>query len=243
MFVERYGVPHIQYLDTCPNFTTHYIDSKISSLNPPLSSLQKINMTWTSSDGERECMGEVHSIWDFQNFENTINMPTDEEELEKYDMLVRYVDNGTAQVKYMALSSLSASAELSVAVDSEGASGQKSIAWLGGDELELYKMEEDGISASTRLERIYDDDGGMNPPRLVGMGAILPSENIPDGQGGEQDVEFVIRKGGAGGEIDYAKITLSAALSSFAISGDTNEGQAWPQGEHAHRSVETKYNQ
>lgn len=128
-------------------------------------------------------------------------------------------------------------------VDSEGDSDQKSIAWREDKELELYKMEEAGISVDTKLERVYDDDGGMNPPRLVGMGAVLPAKSIPDAHDGEQDVEFVIRRGGAGGEIDYAKVTLSAALSAFAISGDANEGQDWPQDEHAHRSVETKYNQ
>lgn len=151
--------------------------------------------------------------------------------------MVRYVDNDTAQVKYMALSSLSAT-DVSVAVDSEGATGQKSIAYNYQNELELYKMEEDGIELTSNAIRIYDDDGGMNPPRLVGMGAVLPARELSS-----DEVEFVIRKGGAGGEIDYAKVTLSAALSAFAVSGDTNEGQDWPQGEHAHRSVETKYNQ
>lgn len=206
-----------------------------------ISSLQEKWMTYITEDDNGqpvENVGKVYSIYDFDDLSN--NQEFDIEKSSQYDFIMRYVpDEGNkAHVKYVNLNVLwdALSSELSslsggVPVDSLGTSGQKSIAWLNNEELELYKMEEDGISVDTKLQRIQD-----------GIGAVLPAESIPDGQGGEQEVEFVIRKGGAGGEIDYAKVNLSAQLSVFTISGDTNEGQNWPQGEHAHRSVETKFN-
>ena len=66
--------------------------------------------------------------------------------LSSNDVILR--DTETSCVKYIALSALSADG---ANPDTEGESGQKSIAWLSGSspqELQLYKMDEDGETLS-----------------------------------------------------------------------------------------------
>lgn len=90
---------------------------------------------------------------------------------------------------------------LSTIADSQGGSGQKSLNWLSSDsiadsELQLYKFDEESEEAgfSVRLSAT---------PKL-----LMDSE-----------YEFVVRKGGAGGEVAYVQISAAASLSGGGGSG------------------------
>ena len=66
--------------------------------------------------------------------------------LSSNDVILR--NNSTSCVSYIALSALSSAG---ANPDAEGESGQKSISWLSGSdpqELQLYKMDEDGETLS-----------------------------------------------------------------------------------------------
>lgn len=129
IWVNRCGARGMQYFDTCPSFFKESVpDSSVSALEPGLSSLQAKTREFEVEsiiDGTRlSCEKQIWSLYDFDNLDNVVDLPTDEEELEKYDMIVRYVEDDKAHLKYVSLSSLSAtSSDMSVAVDSEGASG------------------------------------------------------------------------------------------------------------------------
>lgn len=125
------------------------------------------------------------------------------------DVVIRNPNNGQPYVEYGKLC-----VDIDIMPDTQGNSGQKSIDWLGEThELQLYKF--DDLGGSINVEMVADDNGLKT--------------KLPD----EDNLEFVLRRNGAGGEVDYATIdlsvsteqlstALSAVLSGLVISGDTN---------------------
>lgn len=108
------------------------------------------------------------------------------------DLVVRNPNNGAPFVEYGKLC-------IDIYPDSEGDSGQKSVAWLTDQhELQLYKFNENGLTSA--ISTTVDANG--NSERLV-----------PD------EYEFVFRKGGAGGELEYGKVQLSVHMDE--LSGDS----------------------
>ena len=101
-------------------------------------------------------------------------------------------------VDYLQLSALS------TITDTQGASEQKSIDWLSSDyvspqELQLYGFDqegEEGVSVALQSE----------------MQQLLTG-----------DYEFIVRKGGAGGEIAYTKIAASAAGAGVNVDSQHEE--------------------
>lgn len=94
---------------------------------------------------------------------------------------------------------------IDIVPDTQGEYGQRSIDWLSDThELQLYKFDEEGLSSINTVEAIVND---ASQP-------LMPS-----------DYEFVLRKGGPGGEIEYGKIQLSVGASSISGDSQTNSGQ------------------
>lgn len=113
----------------------------------------------------------VEEMFNF-HLSNTVDITIDN--LSAYDIVVRNPNDGSPYVQYGKLS-------IDIYPDSEGDSGQKSVAWLTDQhELQLYKFNENGLTSA--ISTTVDANG--NSERLV-----------PD------EYEFVFRKGGAGGEL------------------------------------------
>ena len=86
-----------------------------------------------------------------------------------------------------------------LSVDSEGVTGQKSIAFLGNSkELQLYNFNQGGQGITSALVPTYWEDPAK----------VLPS-----------NYEFIVRKGGAGGEVEYKKLELKQAQLSVDRQG------------------------
>ena len=112
-------------------------------------------------------------------------------DLNDYDFVVRNPNNGQPYVEYGRLC-------IDISPDTQGQTGQKSIDWLGDThELQLYQFDEDGHEISSEVPTHFDE----------------PKSILSD------DCEFVIRKGGAGGEIDYTTVKLRQAQLSTDTQG------------------------
>ena len=108
--------------------------------------------------------------------------------------MLRNPANGAPYVEYGRLC-------IDIKPDTQGDSGQKSIDWLSDThELQLYKFDEDGLSA-------FEPDVTVNNNRE----SLLPEE-----------YEFVLRKNGAGGEVTYGQVSLSVKMEE--LSGDSQVG-------------------
>ena len=118
---------------------------------------------------------------------------------EEYEFVVRKNGPG-GEIEYM-------QAKLSVQhdepyVDSEGVTGQKSISFLGDRELQIYGFNQGGQGTTSALVPTYWED---------------PSKVLPD------NYEFIVRKGGAGGEVEYKKLELKQAQLSVDRNGHPNQ--------------------
>lgn len=113
-------------------------------------------------------------------------------DLTSVDIVIRNPNDGQPYLEYGRLC-------IDIVPDTKGEHGQRSIDWLSDThELQLYKFDEEGLSNINTVETKVND-------------ASQPI--IPD------DYEFVFRKGGPGGEIEYGKIQLS--VGAELISGDS----------------------
>ena len=141
---------------------------------------------------ELESGAMVEELFGF-HVSGTVDIGLDD--LSGYDVVVRNPNGGSPYVQYGRLS-------VDIYPDAEGASGQKSVSWLtDGHELQLYKFDENGLTSA--LSATVSANGDAQ--RLV-----------PD------EYEFVFRKGGAGGELEYGKVQLS--VHADELSGDSQTG-------------------
>lgn len=119
---------------------------------------------------------------------------------DEYEFVVRKNGPG-GEIEYMQAKLSVQHDELSV--DSEGTTGQKSIAFLGDSkELQLYKFNQGGQGTTSALVPTYWED---------------PSKVLPD------NYEFIVRKGGAGGEVEYKKLELKQAQLSVDRNAHPNQ--------------------
>lgn len=129
-------------------------DSEFDSLNSGdsdadekhLSSLQHKVYTGKDSNGNEQIV-DACSLYNFDDLENSIDAPVqDDEELQKYDIVVRYRnDEDSGEVKYVALSSLEISG-MHVPPDSDVSTVQLSSLQTytssGTDVIEIYKFHD-----------------------------------------------------------------------------------------------------
>lgn len=101
------------YFDRCPDFRCERPDSQISGLAPGLSSLQKkeYELELVIPEIGEHVSAEAWNLWQFDDLSNAVQWPSSAAELSSYHMVVRHVaeDGQSAEVKYVQLSSLSAS--------------------------------------------------------------------------------------------------------------------------------------
>lgn len=113
IWVNRCGARGLQYFDTCPSFFKESVpDSSVSALEPGLSSLQAKTSEFEvesiiDPETKLSCERQIWSLYDFDNLSNVADLPSEEYELEKYNIITRYVDDDKAWLKYVSLSSLS----------------------------------------------------------------------------------------------------------------------------------------
>lgn len=252
-------------------------DSEFGSLNSGdsdsdekhLSSLQHKVCVGKDGNGD-ESIVDAWNLYNFDDLENIVDMPGQgSEEIQKYDVVVRYRDNeDSGEVKYMSLSSLSAGGDVPPDADVPAA-GLSSIQWRdlgGGTVLQLFQFDdhelqegEDSdevvVKRGDRVEYVslssvrisgdvnnndedftqksietkedsgkryhqlykFDEDGLSDEVSTVVVANDVAQELIPD------EYEFVLRKNGAGGEIEYAKVQLS--VQHDELSGDSQVGE------------------
>lgn len=150
-----------------------------------LSSIQ--TSSWTDQQTNEE--HEYHQLFNFQLSSKNIDWSS----IQYYDVVLRdfQTDPNGAIVHYTPLS------DLLTRPDSDGNSGQSSISFLSAThDIQLYKFDENGQGQLSSVVPSWWDN---------------PSD-VLSGNGSEY--EFVLRKGGAGGEIEYRTLALKQAQLS-----------------------------
>lgn len=189
-------------------------DGELSTAQTSSLQYRVVTVTHTSSDPDTSSTTEVSSdvsvvqAWNFDVMSAYFPVLSDALSNEQHIMLR---NASLSTINYLSLSCLSSH------LDSDGSSGQKSISMLDQpdwQELQLYGMDEAGeTTLTTTLENKHATD-------------ILPGT-----------YEFVLRSGGAGGEITYANVALS--LSIRGDGGDVSVDAAVD--EAGTKSVQYRY--
>lgn len=165
----------------------------VDSALPPIELSSIQTGSWTDPDTQEE--HKYHQLFNFQAEGKTIDYSS----IGCYNIVLRdYEEHPSgAVVSYTPLS------DLAFRPDSSGASGQKSTSFLSGTrDLQLWRFDEAGETDTSALVPTYFD----------GPAYVLSDE-----------LEFVLRRGGAGGEIEYRKLLLKQDALSVDKQGNPNQ--------------------
>ena len=193
----------VRYFDRCPNFTTDFVDSQLSTLQPNgLSSLQNVVFPYTIEQEGQEVQvsSVVKSLFRFEDSEYVRNYNNGVDDPNLIDLVTRNREdeNGDMFVEYMSLSSVLSSVGATImSCDTEKTDNYKSLdTVLSGDGAPYYQMH------------------GFKLPEQVGCTTIVRFDDI-DYSGNADwsfagNEQFVVRvPDGCGGyEISYKKFSI-----------------------------------
>lgn len=165
----------------------------VDSELPPIELSSIQTSSWTDPETHEE--HKYHQLFNFQVSAKTVDYSS----IGCYNIVLRDYEEhpGGAIVSYTPLS------DLAFRPDSDGNSGQKSTSFLSGTrDLQLWRFDEAGESDTSALVPTYFDD---------------PAYVLSD------ELEFVLRRGGAGGEIEYRKLLLKQDILSVDKQGNPNQ--------------------
>lgn len=165
----------------------------VDSELPPIELSSIQTSSWTDPETHEE--HKYHQLFNFQVSARTVDYSS----IGCYNIVLRDYEEhpGGAIVSYTPLS------DLAFRPDSDGNSGQKSTSFLSGTrDLQLWRFDEAGESDTSALVPTYFDD---------------PAYVLSD------ELEFVLRRGGAGGEIEYRKLLLKQDILSVDKQGNPNQ--------------------
>lgn len=237
IWVNRCGARGMQYFDTCPSFFKESVpDSSVSALEPGLSSLQAKTKEFEvesilDPETKLSCERRIWSLYDFDNLSNAVDLPGEEYELGKYDVVARYADDGKAWLKYVALSSLSGGGG-ALSGDANWANKNQLCSWsietkkLSGDVKyhTLWGFQEDPyddslqtkLSAGAFTDIVPDLHGDPSVTR-----ELLVRETTHRGAGNSQELKYVdidLRPPDFKGDADLSALDYS--VEGSVVSGD-----------------------
>ena len=179
--------------DSISTLIVDALSTDVDSELPPIELSSIQTSSWTDPETDEE--HKYHQLFNFQVSAKTINYSS----IGCYNIVLRDYEEhpGGAIVSYTPLS------DLAFRPDSDGDSGQKSTSFLSGTrDLQLWRFDEAGESDTSALVPTYFDD---------------PAYVLSD------ELEFVLRRGGAGGEIEYRKLLLKQDMLSVDKQGNPNQ--------------------
>lgn len=179
--------------DSISTLIVDVLSTDVDSALPPIELSSIQTSSWTDPDTHEE--HKYHQLFNFQVSAKTINYSS----IGCYNIVLRDYEEhpGGAIVSYTPLS------DLAFRPDSDGNSGQKSTSFLSGTrDLQLWRFDEAGETDTSALVPTYFDD---------------PAYVLSD------ELEFVLRRGGAGGEIEYRKLLLKQDALSVDKQGNPNQ--------------------